>query len=165
MRHIFRLCVAGFAAAAGVETAMAADLPMPPAATPVVAVPVPDWSGFYVGVNGGAGWAGTRLSGAVPVASPLPPPLITIGYVTVNFTQNLGIFGGHVGYNWQYGAVVTGIEVDGNWASLKREDILFSAGLREDLLIDTLASARGRLGYSWGQSARLWHWWLWSWPQ
>ena len=64
------------------------------------------WKGFYLGVHGGYGWkdndfaefAGTNQAGA---------PVFVGG-----IDSKGGLFGAHTGYNWQYGAVVGGLELD-----------------------------------------------------
>jgi outer membrane immunogenic protein len=97
--------------------ALAADLPsrrMAPA--PYVAVPVFTWTGFYVGVNAGYGFnsndddtvtfpAGTFGAGATTITSS---------------SNNDGGFvgGGQVGYNYQIGQFVVGVEADIQYADL-----------------------------------------------
>ncbi len=117
--------LASMIAAAG--TAGAADLPVkaPPRVAPVAPVYLSDWAGFYIGINGGGGWASTTFDS---------------GFDNTKPTGNL--IGGHVGYNWQYGSVVAGIEGDFDGADIKKTD---DFGLRQKT--DELASARGRLGY------------------
>jgi outer membrane immunogenic protein len=81
-------------AAAG--AVLASDLP-PPAAPPprapaIYAPPPPvyDWTGFYIGINGGWGFGhsdwNTNVSGLV--------------LDTGNFNVNGGLVGGTIGYNW-----------------------------------------------------------------
>lgn len=95
--------VAGAAAAALYAfPAMAADLP---ATTPAVApspvyTPAPfSWTGFYAGVNAGYSWGrfGRGTSALIGKA-------------------NGGTFGGTLGYNFQSGNFVGGVEGDLNWA-------------------------------------------------
>lgn len=111
---------------AGAGSAVAADLPVkapPPAAMPVY---LSDWSGFYIGINGGGGWAET-----------------TFDFVTTsNSKPSGGVVGGHAGYNWQYGSVVAGVEVDFDGADIKKTD----ANLVQQKT-NELASARARVGY------------------
>jgi outer membrane immunogenic protein len=57
MKKLLLASLAGFALL-GIGTANAADLGVRPAykAPPPVAPPVQDWSGVYVGLEGGYGW-------------------------------------------------------------------------------------------------------------
>jgi outer membrane immunogenic protein len=125
---------------AGAGAAGAADL----AVTPMVkAAPVilSDWAGFYLGVNGGYGWDS-----------------FTIARVNDN-GQSLGVFpvspkgglvGGHAGYNWQFGSVVTGLEVDFDSADITATgvDVTSFHGAAVTPKTDELGSARGRVGYT-----------------
>jgi len=99
------------------SAASAADIPAraaPP--TPVIpAVPIFTWSGFYAGVNAGWGW---RENDREPVF--LSPGIGTPGLAgTLIFPNNdEGGFtgGGQIGYNYQIGSFVVGLEADIQWA-------------------------------------------------
>jgi opacity protein-like surface antigen/outer membrane protease len=83
--------------------ASAADLAVkaPPAA---LAMPAGSWAGFYVGVHSAAVRGGTTFSdpfGASIFGDRTPTP----GYG----------FGGQIGYNWQNGIWVYGLEADATW--------------------------------------------------
>jgi len=85
--------VAAVAAAGGVQ---AADMAMK---TPVVAPPPPAlWAGWYVGVNAGTNWQHAT----------------NLGYGTTSVTTDATGFigGGQIGYNWQNGNYVYGLEAD-----------------------------------------------------
>ena len=75
-----------------------APYPPPP---PVYAPPPFSWTGFYLGGNIGAAWANRD---------------VTDTFVGANFGtgNNNGVFigGGQVGYNWQIGYAVLGVEWD-----------------------------------------------------
>jgi outer membrane immunogenic protein len=92
-------------------SAFAADLPTRKAPPPMYApAPVYNWSGFYVGVNAGAGWAN---SGNVTVHDP------KIGDQSVDVSSRSGfIGGGQVGYNFQAGEFVYGVEADIQYANI-----------------------------------------------
>lgn len=105
--------------------ALAADLPArraPPA--PFVAVPVFTWTGFYVGVNAGYGFSDrnnssnqfgnlTTFDSAGPGASPRAINIGGFGNAVNNGNNSDGfIGGGQIGYNYQFGQFVIGLEAD-----------------------------------------------------
>ena len=117
-----------------IGAAQAADLPQrapTPYRAPVAAVPFTyNWTGFYIGANGGYGWAGASASS---------------GGVTVDGGDLKGPFaGGQVGFNYQTGMIVFGVEVDGQWANIKESYSGF--GLTFTDTINYFFTARGRLG-------------------
>ncbi len=65
------------------------------------------WTGFYAGINGGYAWGQSSWSDPA------------IGANSGNFKTSGGLVGGQLGYNWQTGAVVFGIESDADWMSVK----------------------------------------------
>ncbi len=87
-------------------SALAADLPRrtaPPAA-PIYAPPVFTWTGFYVGLNAGV---------AIDASQYQFSPFFASGNSgAVGFTG-----GGQLGYNWQTGPLVVGLETDLNYRS------------------------------------------------
>ena len=112
--------VAGLTLAA--TAVSAADLPLreTPPAPIIAAAPVFTWTGFYGGVNAGWGWRdddeeSVVLGGAVPG--------------TLFFPDNGdgGFTGGaQIGYNYQIGAFVIGLETDIQWADTDEgEDVRF----------------------------------------
>jgi outer membrane immunogenic protein len=137
--------------------AQAADLRAP---VYRMAPAVSGWSGFYVGFNGGYGWADSSMTsapiGAVTAAGIRPIPAVTA-------SQNLNgpLFGGHVGYNYQIASWVVGGEGDFDWTGLNNSSALVlpdpllgggSDGFMAHQQVQWLASLRGRLGYAWGSS-------------
>jgi outer membrane immunogenic protein len=119
--------------ALGLTQASAADLaPRYTKAPPMIAA-VYDWTGFYIGVNGGGGWGRDRFS-------------TTTGAVDVNTSG--GLAGGQVGYNWQTGAWVLGLEADGDWANIKGTSTCAAGLFVCSSNARTLASFRGRIGYA-----------------
>ena len=96
---------------AATPAAFAADLPAgPPAQAPAayvpVVTPVYNWSGIYIGINGGYGFGSTDWS---------PSGFTGPG----TFNTNGGLVGGTAGFNFQSGSVVFGIEGDWDWAGIK----------------------------------------------
>ena len=96
-----RLLLAGLALLAMAGSAAAADLsPAPYYKAPVYAPPLYTWTGFYVGLNGGGGTEFEVRS-------------------TNSYNISGGMFGGTVGYHYQFGWAVIGAEGDIDWAGLK----------------------------------------------
>src|SRR3954466_5187294 len=104
-RDAVRLAIIAFGLAVGGQAA-AADLRRP-APVPALLQPT-DWTGFYLCANAGYGWnhADVGDSFSAPGFGPR-------GATTV-LAENLkgGVWGGQVGYNWQFGHVVAGLEAD-----------------------------------------------------
>jgi outer membrane immunogenic protein len=89
--------------------AQAADLPMaPPYKAPMAVQQVYNWTGFYIGVNGGWGW-GTQD----------PLNIITNRFDSLSQSISGGVAGGTVGAQIQSGHVVLGLEADIDWANIK----------------------------------------------
>ena len=129
-RIILPSLLAGALSAVGMASAFAADMPMKYAPTPV-AVPMLSWTGFYAGLNAGYGWASVGD---------------TVG------SNDLGGFvgGGQLGYNWQTGPVVFGLEGDFQGSSQSRSDngVIGGVPFTVEQKMPWLATARGRIGYA-----------------
>jgi len=70
-------------------------------------VPVYSWSGFYIGIHGGWGFGDVDFTNTP----------FDLG----NHTMDGGLFGGHIGYNWQMGySWLIGIEASGTWSGVKK---------------------------------------------
>jgi outer membrane immunogenic protein len=97
-----------------------------------------DWSGFYIGVNGG--WAEThddRYNAST---------LTHLG----SYDPNGGTVGGQVGYRWQRGAFVFGLEAQGNWADVSgTRQNLGSATNSLRSKLDAFGLFTGQVGYAW----------------
>jgi outer membrane immunogenic protein len=88
--------------AAPFGSANAADMALK---APPPAAPAWNWSGFYLGIEGGGGWAhSTQID--------------TSGVTSGQYNQSGGLVGGTAGYNWQSGAFVAGVEGDWSWAGI-----------------------------------------------
>lgn len=128
-----RLILAGVSAIAVVtmmSAANAADLPRRRAAMPVKApeyVAAYNWTGAYIGINGGGAWGRSSAAGA-------------------DFDTSGGMVGGTIGYNWQTGPMVFGLEGDLDWANVKGSGTC--GGLSCETKNDWLGTARGRIGYA-----------------
>lgn len=102
--------------------AMAADLPSRTKAAPapiVTQAPIFTWTGLYVGLQAGYAWDRVSVNNAFAA-------------IPVNVSRNGFVGGGHIGYLYQTGPAVFGLEADVEGATIK------NSGLR--------ASLRGRAG-------------------
>lgn len=113
MRRMYCYCLAVAAGCSvmGAISAQAADMTASPAAPSYYKAPPAaqafDWNGFYLGLNGG--YAGGRSSWSDPA----------VGGDSGKFSGNGGTIGGQLGYNWQLGNTVLGVETDMNWLNAK----------------------------------------------
>jgi outer membrane immunogenic protein len=115
------------------------------------AAPTVDWTGFYVGVNGGYG--GETLDASVNLASPLP-------LATYTQTQNHSsgfLFGGQAGYNRQISShVVVGVETDAQWSNVtaSHQATTAPALVLTDISngFDWFGTTRARLGWAAGST-------------
>ncbi len=159
MKKHIALVTATIAALAVTGSAIAADLSRPILKAPPAPLAVFSWTGFYLGLNGGYSWGRSRTTGTLSNA--------TTGAVLAtgvnSFNLNGGVFGGQIGYNWQAGNIVYGLETDIQWSG-ERGRTLFTCNLAACLptaipplgaLADTIALSqkldwfgtfRGRLG-------------------
>nr|WP_256465011.1 MULTISPECIES: outer membrane beta-barrel protein [unclassified Bradyrhizobium] len=121
--------------------ASAADMAARPytKAPPMVAA-IYDWSGFYIGANGG--WGSSRNSWD-SVAPFLVGP-------EGSHDATGGVAGGQVGYRWQTGTWVFGLEAQGDWADLRGNNLstLFGPGFRNDSRINAFGLFTGQLGWA-----------------
>src|SRR3979411_685322 len=103
------LSVSGFTGAA-----LGADLPARTyTKAPAVVAPVYDWSGFYIGLNGGGASSRecynlTSVAGASRANAPSERCHDATG----------GLAGCQIGYRWQAASWVFGVEAQGDWANL-----------------------------------------------
>jgi outer membrane immunogenic protein len=134
------LVTASLVALGAAAPAMAADLAARPytKAPPIVQAAY-DWSGFYIGVNGGGGtshkcWDIAGLSEGCHDATG-------------------GTVGGQVGYRWQTGPIVFGVEAQGNWADFTGDNVsLVFPGDRNRTKIDAFGLFTGQVGYAWNNA-------------
>jgi outer membrane immunogenic protein len=140
MKKVLLGTVGIFAMAAPV---FAADLPArtykapPPMIMPVIY----DWTGFYIGGNGG--WGEARNCWDVAVLGVLTPDGC--------LSKSGGLIGGQVGYRWQVGGAVFGLEAQGDWANFRSSHIsLLDPTITESSKVNGLGLFTGQIGYAWG---------------
>jgi outer membrane immunogenic protein len=129
-----RICFAIAALLFGSFAAQAADLPPMSYKAPAYVGPsYVNWSGFYVGINGGYQWGKTTFSGNGADFSTSPD-----GWLA----------GGTLGYNFQPGTWVWGLEGDFDWSDLNGTQASISCGGNCTIKNTWLGTARLRLGYA-----------------
>jgi outer membrane immunogenic protein len=143
MRKIF-VTVMFSVVAAG--SALAADLSVRPAPAPRV-VYVYDWTGGYIGINGGWAIGTSNWSAFGPPLITLPPGVSGTPGTTGDFNASGGLVGGTLGYNWQFGYFVVGLEgdFDGQWLDGTSGHCAPVACETKSTWLSTL---RGRFGYA-----------------
>ncbi len=137
MKRMFLASVSALAVVIVLSTANAADLGRRhmPVKAPTYTAPGFNWTGFYIGINGGGAWG--RSDWTNPLAS------------TGDFNVSGGLVGGTFGYNWQAGRIVYGLEGDIDWSGVKGTgDATACAPIGCDLKNNWLGTARGRIGYA-----------------
>jgi outer membrane immunogenic protein len=109
-------------------------------------VPVYNWTGIYVGLNGGYGWGNQD-----------PLNLITNRFDGDSVAFSGGVFGGTAGAQIQSGHVVLGFEADLDWAGMKGSATFIptqggiatlGGAISATTNIDWEATARARIGYA-----------------
>jgi outer membrane immunogenic protein len=130
-----RFLIAGFGL-----LAMAAAMPASAADLPRSSVPYRapsylsgfNWTGFYVGINGGGAWGGSDWD----------------GYAVTNNPKG-GLIGVTAGYNWQGAGSpwVFGLEGDIGWAFIN-DSVVCGAGVNCQTKNNWLGTVRGRVGYA-----------------
>ena len=129
-----RFLVAGLGLVAlAAMPASAADLPrgsMPYKAPAYVAQY--NWTGFYLGINGGGAWGDSDWNGFAVSNSP-----------------SGGMIGGTAGYNWQGAGSpwVFGLEGDIDWTNI-RDNATACGALNCQTKNNWLGTVRGRVGYT-----------------
>jgi outer membrane immunogenic protein len=119
--------------------ALAADMAVKAAPPPVVA-PYYNWSGFYIGANGG--WGESRNCwDFVFVAGP--------AFSDGCRERSGGLVGGQIGYRWQANQFVFGLEAQGDWADLSNTRVsLLNPALSTRTKTDGIGLFTGQVGWA-----------------
>jgi|SRR4051812_7012074 outer membrane immunogenic protein len=117
------IAIAGLAVVGMIGAAHAADLSgiSRPYAAPAPAYAAYNWMGPYIGANVGYQWGNVTHSGTQPSGAAA---------------------GGQIGYNWQNGQLVFGVETDMQWSNA--DDVV---GVQK-FSNSWFGTARGRVGYA-----------------
>ena len=150
-----RILIAGaaFASLLAATNAFAADLPVYSKAPAVAAVY--DWTGFYIGTNLGYSWGRASTNGTA-IGTQATPPVVTpvSGLLSGRADVNGFIGGGQLGYNWQFGSWLAGLEGDIQFSNERATgDVVCTLGVAvcptftRDYKLDWFGTARGRVGF------------------
>ena len=142
MKKILLSTVALAALGMAAAPASAADLAARPytKAPPMVAA-VYDWTGFYIGLNGGWGQSHDHRTND------------TTGVNLGSYDPNGGVAGGQVGYRWQTGGWVFGLEAQGDWADLDgNTQNLGNPFNHLHSRTDAFGLFTGQVGYAWNSA-------------
>jgi outer membrane immunogenic protein len=120
----------GFFAQAATAADIARPAPRAPAPVQTPQYRAFDWTGFYVGLNAGYGWGDSKFTGAG----------------NANTSPEGALLGGTIGYNYQWGQTVFGVESDIDWNNAKGSTpcVLGSCETKSNWL----GTTRLRLGYA-----------------
>ena len=168
MHHFRSAALTAVVFAGFTSAASAADLP---SKAPLTAQPplVFSWTGFYVGANIGGGIASNSTDSVVLLSPNAPSAGVTNPVSAQSFKHSpAGVLGGgQIGYNWQTGNWVLGVEGDWDWTNQREtastQNFLASTivvapasiGFSDEQKIKWLATARARLG--WARDSWLWY--------
>ncbi|MFL6797479.1 MAG: outer membrane protein [Xanthobacteraceae bacterium] len=143
MRRIATALLASASLLGLATIASAADLPMVRKAPPPPPPPMWSWTGFYIGAHVGAGWSTTEAD----ITSITIGPIAVAGFnLPLSSHNNNGFLGGgQVGFNWQMGPLVFGVEADASATDIKGHApclVVFRCETSHDWLV----TAAGRVG-------------------
>src|SRR6476659_162759 len=145
MMKKFLLGTVGLVALGMAAPATAADMPYKAPPPAPYGAPIYDWTGFYIGGNGGWGQSRNCFDFA--------PALNGVFVADGCRERSGGLVGGQIGYRWQASQWVFGVEAQGDWADLSSQRIslinpLFSTRTKTD----GIGLFTGQIGYAWNQA-------------
>jgi outer membrane immunogenic protein len=127
--------------------ASAADMAVKAPPPPPVVVPIYNWSGFYIGANGGGAWSNQCIN------------VTAVNGISDVFAEGCrsasgGVAGGQIGYRWETASSwVFGLEAQGDWANVRtsRTSLLLPLDTWRSQ-INGLGLFTGQVGYAWNAS-------------
>ena len=123
----------------GANVASAADLHNSYKDEPIASYgPGYSWAGLYVGASAGFGVGDTQTT--------------VEGFPIADYDINGAIYGAMVGYNFQRGNVVFGVEATINGTDMDGSQGLLTSAITSEREMDWYATAVGRLGYASGKT-------------
>ncbi|HEY7998320.1 MAG TPA: outer membrane beta-barrel protein [Pseudolabrys sp.] len=130
----FAIAAAAIAAVGFVSAASAADMPTK---APMAPLPVAfNWTGVYVGINGGGGWGRENWIDNSAAA-----------IVSISHDPRGGVFGGQLGYRYQWNQLVLGVEGTWDWAGLR--DTAVAGAFTEEFKVKSIYTVTGQAGWAW----------------
>ncbi|HEY0330177.1 MAG TPA: outer membrane beta-barrel protein [Rhodopseudomonas sp.] len=136
-----KLAISTLLLAASSGAALAADLPARYTKAPPPVAAVYDWTGFYIGANGGWGQSHDNRSND------------TTATFLGSYDGDGAVAGGQIGYRAQYSSWVFGLEIQGNWADLHGSTaIATGAATTIHSKLDAFGLFTGQLGYAWNNA-------------
>jgi len=126
----------------GGVSANAADMPVK---APIYKAPpllMYNWTGFYLGINGGGGWGHTDWT------------YVATGNDAGHNTSG-GLIGGTLGFNYQIQNWVLGVEGDWGWANIKGSTACPNPAFTCESNLSSLGTLRGRVGVALGSTGNV----------
>jgi outer membrane immunogenic protein len=140
MKKFFLATVGLVALVSMAAPASAADMAVK-APPPAPVIPIYNWTGFYIGANGGWGESHNCWD-FVPVAGAIIPDGCR--------DRSGGVVGGQLGYRWQANQFVFGVEAQGDWADLSNQRVsLINSAFSTRTKTDGIGLFTGQIGYAW----------------
>lgn len=141
-----KILLATVALAALSSAASAADMAARPYSKVAPIIPVLyDWSGFYLGVNGGYGTSHKCWDFVSPGGT----------FVAAEGCHDAtgGTAGGQIGYRWQSSSWVFGLEAQGNWADFSGSNVSAAfPRFSNHTKVDAFGLFTGQIGYAWNNA-------------
>jgi outer membrane immunogenic protein len=100
------------------------------------------WTGLYVGVHGGIGWSDADWN---------------FSNASLSHTGYGGLLGAQIGYNYQIGRAVLGLEGDYSGSWMGGSDACPNPAFNCSHNVDWLGSMRGRVGYTFNDNRTLFY--------
>lgn len=127
MRRYLMMSAATFGLSVAVASAADMGAPAPvPIYTKTPVEETSSWTGFYAGIHAGYGW-GAWNGNQIYTDQALVPAVLYGPFDASSHTinGNGALAGGQLGFNYQFGHFVAGVEGDGSWANIKGDTLLF----------------------------------------
>jgi outer membrane immunogenic protein len=130
--------------AIGAGPALAADLPARVYTKAPQMVAAYDWSGFYIGLDGGGGWARKCWDISNNFGRAINPSIREGCHDATG-----GMAGAQVGYRWQSAMWVFGVEAKGDWADYRGSSTsnAFTNVINQSK-VDSIGIFTGQVGYA-----------------